>query len=146
MHNYELSFEIPGKVSGKGRPRFSTKGGKVRTFTPEKTRSNEAVIRHYAAEAMKDRELFEGPVLLNVTMWIPIPKSWSTKKKLAASYASGKPDIDNIAKGIADALNGIAWHDDSQIAALCISRHYGTVEKTIIRVQELAGWRVRKAA
>jgi Holliday junction resolvase RusA-like endonuclease len=136
----DLSFTIPGKLSGKARIR--TQGRHF--FMDDKTRSAEGVIRHYASEAMKGKELFEGPVLLNVTMWQLIPQSWSNKKKLAASYATGKPDLDNIAKSLADAMNGIVFRDDSQIASLHITRHYGTVEKAVVTVQQLSGWHLRK--
>ena len=35
-----------------------------------------------------------------------------------------KPDLDNIAKGICDALNGIAWKDDKQITDLYVGKRY----------------------
>ena len=35
-----------------------------------------------------------------------------------------KPDCDNIAKVILDALNGIAYHDDSQVVELVVHKHY----------------------
>lgn len=36
-----------------------------------------------------------------------------------------KPDADNIAKVICDALNGIAYADDSHIINLMINKKYG---------------------
>ena len=35
-----------------------------------------------------------------------------------------KPDIDNIAKAVLDALNGVAYGDDNQVTALEVSKHY----------------------
>lgn len=35
-----------------------------------------------------------------------------------------KPDIDNIAKAALDALNGLAWHDDSQVVSLLVRKRY----------------------
>lgn len=35
-----------------------------------------------------------------------------------------KPDIDNITKCVLDALNGIAYHDDSQIVRLTVEKFY----------------------
>lgn len=145
----ELRFEIPGKIGGKGRPRarvHKLSSGKTfaQIYTPPDTRGAEAMVRQFASEAMKDRALFEGPVLVNVTMWLLIPKSWSKQRQLTATYATGRPDLDNIAKSIADAMNGIVYADDSQIASLHITRNYGTVEKTQVCIQQLSGWQLRK--
>jgi Holliday junction resolvase RusA-like endonuclease len=51
-----------------------------------------------------------GGVDLNgadVTFWMPMPKSWSKKKRyaMAGSWHTGKPDLDNLLKALMDALN-----------------------------------------
>ncbi|MCM1007771.1 MAG: RusA family crossover junction endodeoxyribonuclease [Ruminococcus flavefaciens] len=38
-----------------------------------------------------------------------------------------KPDADNVLKIIADSLNGIACHDDSQIVSCEIHKYYGEI-------------------
>ena len=45
-------------------------------------------------------------------------KRFPKAKKATAVWKSSKPDADNLAKIVADALNGIAWGDDAQIADL----------------------------
>jgi len=57
------------------------------------------------------------PVLswLSITTWQLRPSSWPQKRKAAAHYVTGKPDVDNIVKLVADAMNGIAYGDDSRI-------------------------------
>ena len=47
-----------------------------------------------------------------------------------------KPDIDNIAKIILDALNKLAFKDDNQITKLEIEKKYGTEEKISVKVEE----------
>ena len=47
-----------------------------------------------------------------------------------------KPDIDNIAKIILDALNKLAFKDDNQITKLEIEKKYGTEEKIFVKVEE----------
>ena len=47
-----------------------------------------------------------------------------------------KPDIDNIAKIVADALNKVAYDDDSQICDMKIIKRYGEQEKLIIELEE----------
>jgi Holliday junction resolvase RusA-like endonuclease len=91
-----INFTIPGKISGKGRPRFTVVRGSLRTLTPEKTRNAEALIRDYGALAMRGKTLFDGPVMLVATIWRVPPLSWPKNKRAAARYVVGKPDIDNI--------------------------------------------------
>ena len=35
-----------------------------------------------------------------------------------------KPDLDNLTKAVLDALNDVAWYDDSQIVQLNVSKQY----------------------
>ena len=49
-----------------------------------------------------------------------------------------KPDVDNICKLILDALNGVAWHDDTQvisIEAFKCDRERDIDERTDINLQ-----------
>jgi Holliday junction resolvase RusA-like endonuclease len=57
------------------------------------------------------------PILADITFYMPIPMSWSLKKKERYNGAvhKSKPDIDNMIKGCFDALNKIAWKDDNQV-------------------------------
>lgn len=59
---------------------------------------------------------------------MPIPKSTPKSRKEAMFEGiikhTKRPDVDNMAKAVLDALNGIAWEDDSQIARLSITKEY----------------------
>ena len=48
-----------------------------------------------------------------------------------------KPDCDNIAKSILDALNNVAYYDDSQICKLSVEKYYGEVPKVIVSLNEI---------
>ena len=52
-------------------------------------------------------------------------------------YATKKPDWDNIAKVICDALNGIAWVDDSQIVSGTVAKYYAEESKVLVFIKEL---------
>jgi len=119
-----ISFTVPGRLKGKGRPKFSTRGGFARAYTPAETANAEAMVRSLAAVAMRGIALLEGPCALHVHIWLQPPASWPKKKRAMASFVTGKPDCDNVVKLIGDALNGIVWRDDSQVAELKMSRHY----------------------
>lgn len=125
---------VPGHPVAKGRPRF----GKGRTRTPEKTAKHERHIRDCFMQ-VKQRELIEGPIRLTITFSMRIPESWSKKKKLSAVVGdirpTSKPDIDNLVKMI-DALNGLAFKDDSQIVEVKAVKKYGTPE-TIILIERV---------
>jgi Holliday junction resolvase RusA-like endonuclease len=133
-----VRFSVPGRVRGKGRPRASSRGGFVRMYTDAKTTACEATVKHFASEAMKGKPLFEGPLWLSVTVWVLHPQSWSKKRKAASIYVTGKPDCDNVLKLIGDALNGIVWKDDSQLADAHIVRKFTTeAERVEIEVGNL---------
>lgn len=48
-----------------------------------------------------------------------------------------KPDTDNIAKIIADALNGVAYKDDNQITNLEVIKMYGNEDKVEVEIKYL---------
>lgn len=119
-----VKFSIPGQLIGKGRPKFTTAGGFPRAYTPAKTASAEAMVRSFGAEAMKGGPLFEGPLSLTVTIYKQHPASWPKKRKAMSFFVQGKPDVSNVQKMLEDALNGICWRDDSQIAMSHFARYY----------------------
>jgi Holliday junction resolvase RusA-like endonuclease len=45
-----------------------------------------------------------------------------------------KPDADNIMKAIADALNGIAYKDDSQIVNVTITKWYSDTPRVEVAI------------
>jgi len=124
MGGRELHFTIPGRVGGKGRPRFTVIGGRGRAYTPAKTASMESVVREIAARAMNGAPLLEGPLALEISIFLSPPASWSKRKRAEAVFPTGKPDLDNIGKLIGDALNGVVWKDDAQLAELTIRRRF----------------------
>jgi Holliday junction resolvase RusA-like endonuclease len=66
-------------------------------------------------------------VRINIRVGVPV--SWSKRRQLAAlsgDEVPGKPDLDNVAKAILDACNGIAYVDDKQVARLTVSKAYST--------------------
>jgi Holliday junction resolvase RusA-like endonuclease len=113
---------IPGRLRGKGRPRARVVGKFARIHTDAATASAEAVVRQFAALAIRGRPLLEGALKLNVTIWLHRPKSWSKRQRLENPIPTGKPDLDNVCKLVADSLNGIVFHDDSQISELMVKR------------------------
>ena len=124
-----VSFFVPGEVVGKGRPRFTVQMGYAKAFTPAKTTNYENLVKLSFQQAYGDfRFLDDSELEMEIVAVFPIPKSTSKKKR--ALMESGeiapakKPDCDNIVKSICDALNLVAYKDDSQITDLQIVKRY----------------------
>ncbi|MCB8880100.1 RusA family crossover junction endodeoxyribonuclease [Acidisoma cellulosilytica] len=130
---------IPGHARGKGRPRFSRFGG-GRTFTDSKTVNAEAWVKSCAIDVIGGMPPMAGHLLVEMTVHVEVPKSWSKKKRAdalsGALRPTGKPDLDNTAKLHFDALNGIVWSDDAQIVEAHLRKLYAEAPQTILTVRE----------
>ena len=133
-----FNFEIIGEPQGKGRPRFSTRGGFVKTYTPEKTASYENFVKVCYLNKYKGKKL-DGEIIAEIIAYFSIPKSLSKKKRSEAIEGkikpTKKPDTDNIAKTILDSLNGIAFEDDKQVVALLVKKLYGEEAKVVVTLK-----------
>lgn len=134
-----VTIVIPGDAKGKQRPRFSTQNG--RAFTPSATRTREGIIASLAMDAMADRPAFTSSVEMELTATLPVPKSWPKKRQAAAlagtERPAKKPDLDNIAKLVWDALNGIVYADDAQVVRLKATKVYGATAETVVTIRPL---------
>lgn len=132
-------FEIEGKPAGKGRPRFKRMGNFVQTYTPEKTAAYEKLVRLRFQNA--GGVITEKPVRIKIVACFAPPKS-ARKKQKAEMLANRilpakKPDCDNIAKIILDALNQIAYKDDSQVVELSVKKKYASEAKVSVHIEEI---------
>ena len=122
----KFNITIPITPVPKARPRFTRYG---HTYTPKKTADYEKAIAEYWRQAtngfMYDKE---QALIVNLVFGIPIPKSTSkSKTELMANGTirpTKKPDVDNLAKAVMDALNDVAWVDDSQVVRVSIYKEY----------------------
>ena len=123
-----IQFSIMGSPVAKGRPRFSMHGGVPHTYTPQKTRDYEALIAQEARLAGCTPS--EKPLKMTVEAWFLLPKSKDALRKIESNLGqcTKKPDVDNIFKIYGDALNGIAYLDDSQIYSGTCTKGYADVE------------------
>ena len=95
-----MKFIIPGKPQPKERPRRTPNGT---WYTPTKTRNYERMVGMCALDAGVN---FKGPVSVQIDIY------WPDRRRR---------DLDNAAKSICDAMNGIVYSDDSQIQELKIT-------------------------
>lgn len=131
-------IEVPGEPQGKKahesryipRSPHTGRGGFIHNYLPSQTVKYQNTIAKAANKAMGNKPMI-GPGVafaMRLFMIMPVPMSWSQKKRDAALagtiYPTVKPDDDNCSKAL-DALNGLVWHDDSQRVKSLIVKEYG---------------------
>lgn len=126
-----VTFHVPGRPQAKRNV----------SVTPDRTVLYENLIKERYLNCCDSLYFERGtPVTLRIVIRFLPPKSAS--KKLQADMLEGrvyplkKPDIDNVIKVVADALNGAAYHDDTQIIFAVAKKAYSAVEGLDITVEE----------
>ena len=112
-----MEFSFKYKPESKQRPRFGAKG---KVYNPQRKKS-----LGYKWDAARQMRLqgsegpLECPIFVNMRFHMPMPKSWSKKRKEEQNGKpmSSKPDIDNLMKWSLDVLNGIAYTDDKLVSS-----------------------------
>lgn len=141
--SHSICFFVPGRPQGKGRPRIGKVGVHSRMFTPAATVAYEGLIALAAQQAMAGRTLLTGPVFVHMEITLPVPSSWSQKRKALALagqiHPTTKPDIDNVEKAIFDGINGIVWKDDVQVVEVLKRKAYGDVPGVLVRISLAEG-------
>lgn len=138
-----VKFTVPGQPKGKARARTVRRGGgKSFSYTPEGTVLYENLIKTcYLQDA--GHVLFNDgqPLAVSITAFYEVPKSYSKKKKQemldGQLYPTKKPDIDNIAKCVLDALNKLAYRDDTQVVRLHTEKRYAKIPRVEVEIREV---------
>lgn len=136
-----LEFTVMGEPRSKGRPRFNPQYPGSRPRTPEDTLVYENLIgwefRRQCRGAFPEKE----PVEMAIRAYYTIPASESKKKKLLMEQGTirptKKPDLDNVVKVYADALNHLAYHDDAQVIKISCEKYYSHEPRVEVRLSSL---------
>jgi len=129
-----LTFSVPGEPVPQPRPRVSTRGGFARAYVPA-THPVHA-YRQALAEAAVAAGLSETGEPLNVVIDAVFkrPKSHMRKSGVRADAPRlPRPDVDNIAKAVLDALQDVMG-DDTLVARLVVEKSYGQEARTTVRI------------
>lgn len=124
----QISYFVAGVPKPQARPRMFRRGSFVSTYSP-KTKWFSDVVKasKEKKQLMKECGLnqFVKEIALELVFNMPIPKNTSKKKRAMLKFVTKKPDIDNLAKAVMDAIGKVEiWRDDSQIAILKASKVY----------------------
>lgn len=136
-----LKFTIPGEPQGKARPRVLRSG---HAYTPQKTVEYERRVQ--AAFAMCGGHAFPKgvPLCVIIIAYFAPPKSIKGARRISMIkgeiHPTKKPDSDNIAKCVLDALNGLAYHDDSQVAILVVRKRYAEHPRVDVEILEITSY------
>jgi len=137
----ELAFTIEGAAVPKERARVVTNHGKRRAYTPKRTKTYADQVTGAGRCAMEGYVPMSGPVEATIQFVIAVPRSWPKWKREAALAGAiaptERPDVDNLAKNVLDALNKIAFYDDSQITRKILTKEYGETAVTAVRLRRL---------
>jgi len=120
---------VRGVPKAQGRPRIVRfANGKAGLKDPEASRDWKNYVRMCVAEKVSGP--ISGPVALELWFYLPVPRSFSRRRRLAALAGevlpAKKPDLDNLVKAVLDALLGVAIEDDRQVIELKAGKLYGT--------------------
>ena len=131
-----MRFEVFGEVIGKGRPRFTKQG---RTYTPKKTLDYEREIK--IAYTSKYTYLSKKSLRIKICAYLEVAKSHSKvkKQKMLANelQCTKKPDADNIVKVVLDALNKVAYQDDTQVVELVAIKRWSNESRLKVIIEEI---------
>lgn len=131
-------FEVEGKIIGKERPRVNMNTGIV--YTPNKTKDYEFYIQQNFKMRYPSFTEIQGRVSVEIIAYMSIPKTASKKNKelMIENQISPvkKPDVDNIAKSVLDALNKFVIHDDNQVSKILVEKRFGEKEKIVVKIEE----------
>jgi len=124
-------------IHTKPMPQKQTRLGKNFRYDPSKN-DKHLIMWNVQKDAPKSPLL--GPIKLELTFYMPIPKSTSKTKKTQMLQEqilpTTRPDIDNLAYIVTNALKGIIYNDDAQIVDMILHKRYSEQPRTNIKVTE----------
>lgn len=124
---------VEGIPRGEPRHRMTRTG---RIYSPENKKRADGTMNVAqwkaaiaAAFHLAGLPLMEGPVAVEIRFHEPRPKGHLKKdgsvKNGSPALPMAKPDIDNLAKAVLDAMTRAeVWKDDCQVCRLAVSRSY----------------------
>jgi Holliday junction resolvase RusA-like endonuclease len=122
-----LRFIIPGIPVAQPRQRHKVMQMHGRAMAMNYTPARDPVNAFKAAARFAAAEAYQGePLDVPVTVLVRFvfPRPVKVPKKLGTERMPhlGKPDVDNLFKSLADALNGQLWVDDSRVYQANLSK------------------------
>lgn len=135
----DVCFTVPAAAVPKERPRTVFAG--THTYTPRRTRAFARLVADFARPAMMGLAPFTGPVEVEITFVVAVPRSWDVRRRAEALdgkiLPTVRPDLDNTAKNVMDALCGLVFKDDALICRKLVEKVYGAEAEVRVRIAGL---------
>lgn len=131
-----LDLRVYGLPVSQGRPR--ARAFRVGAFTrvsmydPANSKDWKRTVLAQALER-KPETPAQDPLSMSLAFLLPRPKSLPKRER----HHTKKPDVDNLAKAVKDALRGVVYRDDSQIVELHVTKRYDLAPGVVIRVERV---------
>lgn len=122
-----VQFDVHGEPKGQPRPRAFARGGKARVYDPGTAEAWKGSIALAAGIAIQGPPpMLDAPLRVHVAFYFPRPARLLRKKDPDGLIPhTAKPDSDNAAKAVLDALTAIGmWRDDSLVCSLIAEKFY----------------------
>ena len=135
-----IQFTIKGEIKTKQRPRATVIGGHARVYSSKDTIMYENYVK---SEFQRQCAYYLGTEPLKATIiahFLPSGELAKYGEDVQYIACMKNKDLDNIAKTILDALNGIAYEDDKQIVELHCEKYYTSknTEYVEVKIETLA--------
>ena len=131
-------FEIYGPPIPQKQTRFTCAGGKPRTWDPSKVDKEKI---QWQIKPFAPKEPLTGAIELTIHFYLAIPKNTPSKTRKAMInriiLPVVKPDEDNLAYIVSNALKNLVYKDDNQVCVKHVYKFYGEKPKTVIKVREI---------
>lgn len=129
-----ITFTVSGDPVPQPRPRVAVRGRFANAYVPEDHKVHSYRHRLQVAAIDAGLEKRRGMVVVSIECVFGRPKSHMLKKGVRPDAPEcPRPDVDNIAKAVLDAIGPILG-DDSQVRRLEIEKSYGMEARTTVRV------------
>lgn len=126
------------------RHRDSIRNGRRIKYDPSAEDKKNFLWKCIANDIVKSRRPLTGPIKITMVFYMKRPKSHygtgknsNRLKKNAPKIHTSKPDIDNLAKFVLDALNKVYWIDDAQVYCLICKKVYHHIPITSLKIEEI---------
>ncbi|MFR6633416.1 MAG: RusA family crossover junction endodeoxyribonuclease [Atopobiaceae bacterium] len=116
----EVTFSVP-LVAHQGRPRIrnGARGAWLYEASDDERRKR-VIAAEFRKEYRGPYPMLDGPARVEVLVFAPLPKK--RPKRVVREPYTVKPDADNVAKQVLDALNGLAYADDAAVTELVVMK------------------------
>jgi Holliday junction resolvase RusA-like endonuclease len=133
-----LNVRVYGLPVAQGRPRarmFQDRSGttRVSVYDPHESRDWKRTVMSRVVDVKPAAPVAETALEMALVFHLPRPQSLPKR----VVHHIRRPDVDNLAKAIKDALRGIVYRDDSQIVRLQVEKRYGDTPGVEIVVARL---------